>query len=384
MIPSAAMRTRLALLPLGAVGVCAWFALAPRDAPADPPRAARAPAVVLLEGDPEGTETRVVLRAPASGAQPRVLGVVPHVAGSARRATLSLAGPTRAYVVAAEQASRHGSTYHSALWRVQEGTAPARLRGSLTDASRPLVTARGTVLVQSGRDGDEPAPDGSRALRERVDALSLDVVDPDNGASRTLWSGRGMIAYLAAPLKDDEALVYHVHAGGAALFALDASTRATRTLVARMEPMARDFSYDAARDEVTFVRASPRHDGSWEVVSVAAHAGDAPVRVRWRGESDHLMPRALRGGAVVISLPGDRGLARLDAWPALPARLAPLGDGADEALDESADGRWLAFRHRAAGRELIGLHSLAEGRTVTLDRPDVYAEFVGFVAGGAP
>jgi len=106
--------------------------------------------------------------------------------------------------------------------------------------------------------------------------------------------------------------------------------------------------------------------------------------VRWRGDSDHLVPRALRGGAVVISPPGDRGLARLDAWPALPARVAPLGDGADEALDESADGRWLAFRHRAAGRELIGLHCSAEGRTVTLDRPGVYAEFVGFVGGGAP
>ncbi len=217
--------------------MCAWFALAPRDAPADPPRAARAPAVVLLEGDPEGTETRVVLRAPASGAQPRVLGVGPARRRLRAPRDARPRGPdARLRRRRRAAASRHGSTYHSALWRVQEGSAPARLRGSLTDASRPLVTARGTVLVQSGRDGDEPVPDGSRALRERVDDLTLDVVDPDNGTSRTLWSGRGMIAYLAAPLKDDEALVYHVHAGGAALFALDATTRATRTLVARMEP----------------------------------------------------------------------------------------------------------------------------------------------------
>jgi hypothetical protein len=375
------MRIRFALFSLGAVGAVAWFALGPREAPADPARALPAPAVILLEGAPEGTETRVVLRVPATGAQPRVLGVVPHVAGSARRGTLAPGAPARAYVVAAERESRRGSTYHSALWRVQEGSAPARLRGGLTDASRPLVTARGTLLVQSGSDGDEPVPDGSRALRERVDALTLDAVDPANGASRTLWRGRGMIAFLAAPLKDDEALVYHVDAGGAALFALDAATGATRPIVAQMEPLARDFSYDAARDEVTFARASLRHDGTWEVVSVPARGPATPAdraRVRWRADSDHLMPRALRGGAVVISLPGDRGLARLDAWPALPARVAPLGDGADEALGESADGRWLCLRHRAPGRELIALHAAAEGRTVTLDRPDVYAEFVGF------
>lgn len=374
------MRTRLALPLAGALGVGAWLALTSREAPADPPPAVDpAPAVVLLEGAPEGAETRVVVRSPASGAQPRVLGAVPHVPGSARRGSLARGAPLRAFVVAAEEASRHGSTYHSALWRVEQGAAPARLRGGLTDASRPLVTARGTVLVQSGHDGEEPAPDGSRALRERVDALSLDVVDPANGASRAVWSGRGMIAFLAAPLKDDEALVYHVHEHGAALFALDAATGATRAIVDAMEPVARDFSYDPARDEVTFVRASPRHDGSWEVVSVPAHGpANAPVRVRWRADSDHLMPRALRGGAVVFSLPGDRGLARLDGWPALPARLAPLGDGADEALDESADGQWLAFRHRTPDRELIGLHARAEGRTVAVDRPDVYAEFVGF------
>jgi hypothetical protein len=378
------MRTRLALLSLGVVGAGAWFALATRDAPADPSHVRPAPAVVLLEGDPAATETRVVLRVPASGAQPRVLGTVSHVAGSARRATLSRAAPVRAFVIAAERASRRGSTYQSALWRVQEGVAPTRLRGSLTDASRPLVTARGTVIVQSGRDGDEPIPDGSRALRERVDALTLDAVDPDNGTARTLWSGRGMIAFLAAPLKDDEALVYHVHADGASLFALDASTGATRALIAQMEPLARDFSYDAVRDEVTFVRASARHDGSWEVVSVAAHGVAPPVRVRWRADSDHLMPRALSDGAIVVSLPDDRGLARLDANSTVPARLAPLGDGADEALDESADGRWLAFRHRTADRELFGLHARAEGRTVTLDRPGLYAEFVGFVEGAAP
>lgn len=378
-------RSRIALSSIAIVGVCLGLAVASRELPADPPpTVAPVPSVVLLEGDPEGTESRVVVRSPARGTQPRVLGVVPHVSGAARRGVLARGLPLRAYVVAAEAPSRHGSTYHSALWRVEEGIDPVRLKGGLTDASRPLVTARGTLLVQSGRDGDDPAPDASRTLRERVDTLTLDRVDPLQGTSRTVWSGRGMIAFLAAALQDDEVLVYHVHERGASLFALDATAGAVRTIVPEMEPLARDFSYDPVRDEVTFVRASPRHDGTWEVVSVPAHGAPTSadrLRVRWRADHDHLAPHALPGGAVLVSLPGDRGLARLDGWPALPVRLAPLGDGADEVLDASADGRWFAFRHRTPGHELIGLHARAEGRTVPLDRPEVSMEFVGFVEG---
>ena len=370
-------------LGVAAVAVaCAWWSLAAREAPADPQREGPAPPVVLLEGAPDGAETRVVLRAVATNARPRVLGVVSHVAGSARRGTVvARAGVSpRVYVVAAERPSRRGSTYESALWRVDEGAAAVRLAGELTDASRALVTARGSVVVQRGRDGDEPTLT-DRVLRERVDALSLDVVDPASGALRAAWTGRGMIAFLAAPLRGDEALVYHVHEGGASLFALDVSTRATRTIIDRMDPLARDFSYDAARDEVAFVRASERRAGVWEVVTVPAHGPPrAPeeAQVRWRAASDHLMPRLLRDGALVISLPDDKGLGVIEAFPRLPARVAPLGDGADEALGESDDGRWVALRHRTQSREVLGLYERASHRAVQLDEGGDAVEFAGF------
>lgn len=384
------LRTGLAVVALGA-GL-SWFGLSSREAPADPRRALAPPPVVLLEGAPGGAETRVVMRAPAAAAQPVVLGVVPHVAGSARRGTLDLRGPggaARVFVVAAERESRRGSTYQSALWRVEAGAPAARLVGGLTDGSRALVTGRGALVVQRGRDGEDLAPVG-RVLRERVDALSLDVVDPANGAARPAWTGRGMIAFLAAPLRGDEVLVYHVHERGAALFALDVGARSERPLVPAMDALARDFSYDPVHDEVAFVRAGPR--GDWEVVSLPAHgppvASDA-LRVRWRASSDHLMPRALRDGSIVVSLPDDRGLGAIEPWPRPPSRIAPLGDGSDEALAESDDGRWIAFRHRTPGRELLGLHARADGRTVSIDRPDVECDFVGFAPGalapgGAP
>lgn len=381
------LRSASGVAALACAGALAWSTLRATEAPADPRREVAPPPVVLLEGAPEGTETRVVVRAPSTGAQPRVLGAVTHVAGSARRGTLSrTASRTSVYVVAAERESRHGSTYESALWLVEDGASPQRLVGGVTDASRAAVTERGSVVVQRGRDGEDPAL-VDHVLRERVDELSLDVVDPANGAARTAWRGRGMIAFLAAAMRGDEVLVYHVREGGAALFALDVATGSTRALIERMDALARDFSYDAARDEVAFVRASQRAEGVWEVVTLPAHGparSPGSLQTRWRAASDHLMPRMLRDGAVVISLPDDKGLGLLRAFPQMPERVAPLGDGADEALGESDDGRWLALRHRAPGREALGLYDRESRRSIEVDRPEVYVEFVGFAPAVSP
>jgi hypothetical protein len=337
---------------------------------------------VTLEGPPEGTETRVVLRTLGATTQPITLGVVQHIEGSARRGTVApraLAGAQpRVYVVAAERPSRHGSSYQSALWRVDGvGHTPVRLVGDLVDASRAVVTERGSVLVQRGRDGEDPSV-SDHVLRERVDALIIDRVDPENGATTRLWQGRGMLAYLATRLSGDEVLVYHVHEGGASLFALDARTRTTRVLLHRFDALARDFSYDHARDEVTFVRASAVGSDTYEVVTFHAH-GDPALRVRWRGVSDHLMPYAVGRGEVALSLPGDRGLASLGDGAREPVRWAPLGDGADEVFAVTENGAWIAFRHRTATREMFALYAPASRHTVLLDRPEVYVECAGFV-----
>lgn len=342
-----------------------------------------APPVVILRGRPEATSTEVVLQRADGGT---VLGRFPHLAASARHAALLPGTSPRPVVlaVAADREAPRGGSYHSALFRVDPATGAAeRLCGGLVDGSRPLVTARGTVVVQRGDDGPDPEPVGRR-LVQRTDALRLDVVDPATGAARTAWSGRGQLAWLATALRGDEVLVYHLHDGGSALLVLDLASGRVETLHPAV-PLARDFSYDAARDEVVFARAvSPE---VYEVASLRAHAPGA-VAVRWRGASDHLMPRVLRDGVVGLSLPGDRGLAWLprgSSAQSSPVAFAPRGDGSDALLAESADGRWVALRHTTARDEALVLSPRGGGASRVIGSPDEVIEFVGFApAAGSP
>jgi hypothetical protein len=361
----------------------ATMALAPR-VPASRTRALEAtpPAVVTLESAGESFETEVTLRAFTEGAKPRVLGKVPHAAGAAVRGSLAVGRSLRAFVVAREEGAPSRSTYGSALFRVEEGAPVARLRGGLTNASRPLVTANGLVVVQAGRDGQEPEPEG-KVLRERVDSLSLEVVDPVKGTSRVAWSGEGLIAFLAAPLAGDEALVFHVHARGASLFALDARRGSVRPLVPVMSPLARDFSYDRASDTIAFARANADRS-AYEVVTLPARGGpraEESLTVRYAGASDRLVPSLVPGGALALSLPNGGGLAWSVAPGASPSREAPLGEGVDEVL--AASGSFVFLRHRTATDERTAVFDRTTRRIFQVTGPERAIEVAGFVAEGA-
>ncbi len=355
-----------ALLALGCVSPAAAQPRAPSAAP---------PAFVLLRGRPDAASTSVVLH----GATLVPLGTFPHLPSSARHAALLPGAHPVVLAVAADRESPRGGSYHSALFRIDPTTATTtRLLGDLVDNSRPLVTARGTVVVQRGTDGPDPVP-ANRQLVERTDAFRLDVIDPLTGAARTVWSGRGQLAYLATALRGDEVLVYHLHDGGSALLRLDVATGRATELHANV-PLARDFSYDPDRDEVVFARAiAPT---VYEVASLAAHA-PSPVAVtpRWRASSDHLMPRVLRDGTIGLSLPDDHGLAWLSRGADVqsqPATFSPRGDGSDALLAESPDGRWIALRHTTDRDESVVVSPRRGGQPVVITSPDEVIEFVGF------
>jgi hypothetical protein len=344
--------------------------------------AATPPPVVTLESTGDGAETDVTVRTLGEGAKARVLGKVAHAPGSAVRGALARGSAIRAFVVAREEGASARSTYGSALFRVDEGAPVARLRGGLTNASRPLVTASGLVVVQAGRDGQEPEPEG-KVLRERVDTLSLEVVDPVKGTSRVAWSGEGMIAFLAAPLAGDEALVFHVHAKGASLFALDARRGTVRPLVPAMSPLARDFSYDRATDTIAFARASADRS-AYELVTLSARGGpraEESLTVRWRAPSDRLVPSLVPGGALALSLPEGGGLAWSLAPGAAPVREAPLGEGVDEVL--AASGSFVFLRHRTATDERTAVYDRASRRVFHVTGPESAVEVAGFVDEGA-
>jgi len=352
----------------------------------------------MLEGTAEGTRTAVVARAPGATGQARVLGTVTHAEGAARRGlVLPGGGETPAVlVVATVQRTVRASAYNAALFRVDgRGGEATQLCDAVADLSVPLRTEAGTVLIQRGRDGDEPTPDPAdpRAFRERSDALRLDAIDPATGRVRTVWQGAGQIAFLAAPLGGDAVAVYWVHDGGSTLLRLDAARGTTRVLVPNL-PVARDFSYDARTDRVVFARATP-DPRVYEVAAVSAQTGGVPA-VLWRGASESLMPRVLSDGRVAVAMPAMQGLGLLAPTATTgaagptgatgvtvavvpgPTRVAPLGEGSDAALAESHDGRWVAFRHTTRDAERWALWSRA-GRVVPIESRTAWMEFVGFV-----
>jgi len=367
------------------LAACLATVLATRSAPIAQRRApVIAPAVVVLEARPDSDETTVRVRFPGAVTPTMDFARVTHAPGSARVGRVTaVGGALVVYGVFAEREAQGAATYNSALFRVDAAGAH-RIIGDVCDASAPLITAAGTVLVQRGRDGLEVPPDPtSRALRERVDALEITAVDPTSGSTRTLWSGEGQIAYLACALRGEEALVYHVTSSGAYLFGLDAATRIVRPILGPFDPLARDFSYDAARDRVVYARASAPRSREYEVVSLDARGASLPT-VLLRAESDHLMPRVLADGTVALSLPGDTGLGELavSLAGARPSALAPASTGAHATLGQSPDGQWLAVRTTTARSETLVIASRASGTRYALDRPDTLTEFAGFLPAG--
>ena len=326
------------------------------------------PEIAVLEGAPEGAESAVVL---LRGDARRVLGRVPHAAGGARKGVLLRGGvDPQAAVVAQEHPSRGASTYDSALF-VLDATGVRRLAGAVTNASRPLRTRSGTLLVQRGADGEAVEPI-DHTLRERRDTLRIDAVNPVSGELRAVWTGLGQIAFLACALEGDEALMWHLDGPRAELLALDAARGTTRRLRADLH-LARDFSYDRSRAEVVFAQADDAE--RWSVRALSLR--DLSLRTLWTASSDHLMPASLGDRGIALSLPDDRGLGLLSVTArGAPRRIAPLGDGSDSVLHHHGD--WISLRHSEVQREVLSLMHLPTGASATLPEDGLVRDVVGF------
>jgi hypothetical protein len=343
-------------------------------------------AIVTLEGPADAGETRVRLRRFGTQEPLRELGVVRHVAQSARRGAIYAHHGRTAVLVTAQIRPMSGHTYESQLFALENGVTRPLVDG-ISNASAPIVTERGTVLVSRGTDGSDPdtmqSPMG-QGLRERVDQLSVEAVDIDTGRTRTVFRGEGQIAWLGCALRDDRALVYHVTTNGAFLRVIDANSGAQNTIMGPMPALARDFSYDRDRDEVTFARAASIGSDEYEIVTVPASGGAA--RVRLRAASDHLMPRVLKDGAIAFSPAQDTGLSILARGASAARSLAPLGAGSDWIAAERSDGQWIAVRHLdPATRNDVFVVSTRDGqRRATFTDNNDPVEIVGFWEGATP
>ncbi|GMU59950.1 MAG: hypothetical protein AMXMBFR34_17130 [Myxococcaceae bacterium] len=306
---------------------------------------AAAPEVALL--DSAGDTTRLRFQPVGSSTLAPVAASLVHGDGST---VLGALLPGRRVVVATAVVGRaRDESFAAGCFRL-EPSAPSRmLVDRVVPSTRPVVLESGRVFVQRGRPGEE-TPLG------RVDALSIDEVNPDTGKARTVYEARGFTTFLAGAL-GRELIVYEVGLSGARLLAVHVDALSVRTLVPALPPLAFDFSVDAARRRVVFTLGEPGVE-RWQVVAVDVPSGAMTALAE--GPTVALVPAVLPDGRVVYARGEGQGLfvAGSDA-----RALAPQGKGFE--------------RLRAVVKGVgVGLHEVPSGFprlfTVTLGDARVY------------
>ncbi len=337
--------------------------------------AARAPRVALVATAPGALHSSLYVVGPGD-ASPAPLATFTHAAGATARAAL-VPGTTTVFAIA-DTAETRDASFDASLFRLAPHAPPERLCDGVVHASRPVVRADGRVFVSRGQAGPEPVAAPRASMR--VDALTVDEVDPVTGAVRTVHATNGYLAHLAGA-HGAEILVYRIRPTGADVVAIDPDTRATRVILPALPPFARDFSVDDATGTLVFQGRHESDPHVWTIESVDLASGR---RTRLReSASMSLVPHALRGGRVAWSRDGRDGLTILGA----PGRGGPLGAGADWVVASSDDGRWIGALHTVQGA--IGVPfvlDLASGDAFVLPAPPgARVAIAGFVPteGGA-
>jgi hypothetical protein len=348
-------RTSLPLLATSAALLLAALVLGPGSTPAQAlpePASIAGPRLALLSTGPEATHSTLLFARAHAAEQPlgqpveqRVEQPVEqpvevlqfeHRPGAVVRGAV-LPG-TEIVLAIADVAPDREPSWAASLFRLAPGEPPRELIDGVCHASRPLVTPSGRVFVERGSKGAEPQA-GGQALR--VDALTIEEIEPASGAARTIYGGEGYMAHLAGWI-GTELFVYRVGPAGADLAAVTPETGAVRVVVPSWPAAARDFSVDAARGWLVAQQA----DGTWNHPTRGVHveridaATGARVVLARSGGSD-MAPLALPSGATLAAPDGARGAALAGAGAGVAPRL-PSGDGFLWATALSADGAYLA------------------------------------------
>ena len=298
-----------------------------------------APRVALLATMPGALHTSLYVVAPGEAAVSAPVATFTHLPGATVRAAV-LPGTTT-LVATADTAETRDLSYNASLFRVAPHTPPERLCDGVVHASRPLVTADGRVFVSRGTAGPEPA--SAKLADMRVDALSIEEVDPSTGMLRTVHTASGYMAFLAGSY-GREILVYRVYPGGADVRGVDVDTGAERAIVPDLPPFARDFSVDVTTGTLVYQGRHETDPHVWviESVDLVTLAHDRLLA----SASMNMVPHALPGGAVAYNPDGLGGLTILGGT----AGGGPLGGGADWVLAASETGQWLSGLHTVQGR----------------------------------
>ncbi|HUS66375.1 MAG TPA: hypothetical protein VMZ28_17605 [Kofleriaceae bacterium] len=357
------------------VGLCAMavlaIVLAPGRAPAVAPPAPPLWLVLIATSataSGPASESGLHLVELTGGRLPPAVARFAHLPDGAVRGAL-LPGSDAVLVVADRQqlAPVRDGSFAGVLLRVEPGQGARPLCDRVDHASRPLVALGGRVFVGRGRPG--PALPGAM----RVDALSIDEIDPVTGVEREVWRGRGFHASLAGA-HGTELFIYQVTAGGASLLAVDPDSGATRTVLPSLLPFARDFV--VSEGVLTFATRDEARADRWVIDRVELASGTRRRLLTAPGQ--HLAPHPWPGGDLAFD-PGDgRGLRLLSGGR---PELAGLGAGADVVRAIAPEAARAALWHYVPGATHAEVRIVdarrGESRAVTAS-PATRLEIVGF------
>ncbi len=292
--------------------------------------ATRAPRAALLATHPGAEHTSLFLVDVRGAADLAPVTTFAHLPDATVRAAI-VPGKSEVFATADTTPSRDMS-FNASLFFLRPHTPPEQLVGRVVHASRPLVTPTGRVFVSRGEAGKEVEG------KMRVDALTIDEIDPATGQARTVHQADGYLLYLAGSA-GAEIVAYRIFPDHADVVAINPDTGTARSILKSLPPFARDFSIDAQGKYLVFQNRHESDSRTWVIERVEIATGKTNRLVS--SPSMTLAPFLMPNGGVLYN-PPDRGLSPLDSSAPIAA---PLGSGVDVVAAVSADGRYLAALH---------------------------------------
>ncbi len=323
-------------------------------------------------GTPGEEASRLVFEAPGASRVTEA-GTFQHLPWAVVRGRML--PKTRTAVVVADVFRRGDGSFGAALIRLSPGAPAKVLAGRVFHATRPLVTSNGRVFVERGVEGVPPADEEVRTGRLRIDALTIDEINPSTGEARTVHAFEGYTTHLVGAL-GDELLLYRVRHQHADLVAVHTDSGAVRPLRPEVLPFARDFSLSEAERVLRWSTLDPS-SREWIAVELDLDKGTETVLARALKPS--IVPSAWPEGGWAFNPGGDQGLTLMQRGE--PKRIAPLGPGADVVRAVSADREWVALDHtRPATRPAPFVISRDGAQVLTVSVPEgMRSEILGFV-----
>ena len=245
-----------------------------------------------------------------------------------------------------------------------------RLAGGLYRATRPLVAKSGRVFVERGHVGREPTSAQAAAGQLRVDALSIDSIDPLTGALETVVQWSGYTMHLIGEWRD-ALVVYRVAPEGGDLALIRISDGSILRSI-EIEPVARDFLL--SDDRVAFSNHDAKVDDRWVLQALDLHSFALATLGEATGQSP--IPFVTSNGTIGMRAePRTRPSVKLEGAVPLLGHERP-----DLPLAMSADGMFTVVTTPGEYDQTEDVYALTK-RRVRLTRGDERVEFIGYREG---